>query len=162
MDSGATPPRLDPSLSKYSSNVPVQFIRIFGKNKFASNINLIAAAFSQSTWRSLEAAWNCFISFSVLKGFPSESIDQLAASQFINFMLREKKLKHSTAESYLSSLSTIFKFKRCRLFLPSQLPLKNSSERWKNSGFSGRYSGTFQKSFLLGPSPTNRPRNRHC
>ena len=111
MDSGATPPRLDPSLSKYSSNVPVQFIRIFGKNKFDSNINLIAAAFSQASWRSLEAAWNCFISFTVLKGFPSESINQLSASQFINFMLTEKNLKHSTAESYLSSLSTIFKLK---------------------------------------------------
>ena len=115
------------SLSKFSGNITPNFCKIFGHKSIQCDKNLVYSAFSSASWRSMEAAWNSFISFCKCSNYHSENlISQKFLSDYISFLFLTKKLKHSTVESYLSSLSTIFRIKGvdAKLFYSFQTKLQ--------------------------------------
>ena len=86
--------------------------RIFGNSPPNGNDILISAAFSSASWRSMEAAWNCYKEFLLVsKLLLDKAPCQKVVSDLITWMSVAKKLKHSSIQSYLSSITTILKLK---------------------------------------------------
>ena len=51
------------SISKYSADSNSKLYRMLAENFPDSSKKLLSMAYSNSTWRSYESAWNCFKSF---------------------------------------------------------------------------------------------------
>ena len=65
-------------------------------------------AYSSSTWRSYESAWNCYSSFELESNLNSEwPITQSSLTNFITWCMYTRKLMSSSVQSYVNSLSSI-------------------------------------------------------
>ena len=88
------------------------FSRIFKDSPVMGSKNLMYAAYSTASWRSMEAAWNNWVFFNSSVSMSDHlAPTQKTVSDFVGWLFESKKLKHSTSESYLSSISTILKMK---------------------------------------------------
>jgi hypothetical protein len=130
---------LDPSV-----HVPQHFDNVDVLCKNFSK--LIIASQSDSTWQKHMSAYNAFKKFNVDTGNKASwpaSIETMKC--FIVWCIFEKKLKHSTAESYVSSIQFLHKLQnlQCENFLQDRI-VKNLLTGGENV-------------FLLGnPPPSNR------
>ena len=86
--------------------------KIFGSSVLTGDISLIVSAFSCATWRSLEAAWNSLNSFCTFSKIPVPvHVSQSFLGNYISWLFLSRGLKHSSVESYLSSLHSIFRIR---------------------------------------------------
>ena len=93
---------------KYSVNVNSALLRklesMFSKN----SIKLVSAAFSLSTWRSYEAAWNSFAAFEIfVRTSYTWPLSQHAVNEYISWAANTRKLRSASIQSYLASLASI-------------------------------------------------------
>ena len=65
-ETGAVNPAVNHRLCKLIVSDNVYMSRIFGNSPPNGNDILISAAFSSASWRSMEAAWNCYKEFLLL------------------------------------------------------------------------------------------------
>ena len=105
-------PAVNHRLCKLIMSDNVYMSRIFGNSPPNGNDILISAAFSSASWRSMEAAWNCYKEFLLVsKLLLDKAPCQKVVSDLITWMSVAKNLKHSSIQSYLSSITTILKLK---------------------------------------------------
>ena len=77
---------------------------MFSKN----SIKLVSAAFSLSTWRSYEAAWNSFAAFEIfVRTSYTWPLSQHAVNEYISWAANTRKLRSASIQSYLASLASI-------------------------------------------------------
>ena len=96
------------SISKYSADSNSKLYRMLAENFPDSSKKLLSMAYSNSTWRSYESAWNCFKSFEL----DTSSICQWPLSQshlnsFITWCTFKRNLMASSVDSYVNSLASI-------------------------------------------------------
>ena len=73
---------------------------------------MINAAFTRNTWKKHSSALNCFKNYERYAGKNFEwPLDTLTVNNFCNWALSSKKLKPSTVEAYIDSLSLLHKMK---------------------------------------------------
>ena len=106
-DTGAAPSIPVSSKSQYLYSDEGAFSRILKNSSMMGDKKLLYAAYSSASWRSMEAAWNNWMYYSSNISL-SDHLEpmQKTISEFVGWLFASKKLKHSTIESYLSSVST--------------------------------------------------------
>ena len=111
-DTSAAPSIPVTSKSQYLYSDKGAFSRIFKNSPMMGNKKLLYAAYSSASWRSMEATLNNWMYYSSNISL-SDHLEptQKTISDFVDWLFLSKKLKHSTVESYLSSVSTILKMK---------------------------------------------------
>jgi len=73
---------------------------------------LINAAYTKSTWDKHRAAITCYQKFETSMGKIAQwPLNANNINEFCSWAISEKKLKHSTVESYISSIATLHKLK---------------------------------------------------
>ena len=110
-------PRVDPApaaglspspSTKYSIDVGSNLFKLIAKNFHGDSKILLSMAYSSSTWRSYESAWNCYSSFELESNLNSEwPITQSSLTNFITWCMYTRKLMSSSVQSYVNSLSSI-------------------------------------------------------
>jgi hypothetical protein len=96
------------SARKFSENPNSLCFSNLQKHILESESNLIAAAFSKNSWACMSTASNRYNEFLAVFAM-NHDFTQQKISKFINWCYYEKKLKHSSINSYISSLATICK-----------------------------------------------------
>ena len=98
-------------LNKYSSVPTASLERIFG-GPTDNHFKLVSSAFSSATWKAMEAAWNNLLMYCKSSGqtIPMP-LNQNFVNGFVDWLFSFKKLKHSSVQSYLSSIASILKLK---------------------------------------------------
>ena len=143
------PPIPADSLSKFPCEILSSFCKIFGHKSIQCDKILVSHAFSTATWRSMEAAWNSLSYFCNTKGISVKiPLSQNCLSEYISYLFLSRKLKHSSVESYLSSLSTIFRIKGMDAGVFTSFQTKLQVRGGKN-----------QEYLFLPPSPTRKVMN---
>ena len=110
-------PRVDPApaadpfpspSTKYSINVGSNLFKLIAKKFHGDSKILLSMAYSSSTWRSYESAWNCYSSFELESNLNSEwPITQSSLTNFITWCMYTRKLMSSSVQSYVNSLSSM-------------------------------------------------------
>ena len=93
-DSGVISAKPNNVLNKYNTGFSLPCERIFGSVSDLPK-DLIAPAFSNSSWRAMESAWNNFKAF---ENFSDQAIsfplDQKTVNNLIIWLFKNKKLRH--------------------------------------------------------------------
>jgi hypothetical protein len=90
------------------------------------------AAYSNATWKRMESACNSFkecLSPLVTKTFVP---DQAHLDKYILWAYTVKKLRFATINSYVSSLSTLYKLKGCNTYIFQSFPTKTALKGIRN------------------------------
>jgi hypothetical protein len=94
-----------PAKAKYSAEVSRASDTFIPHNLPASHADLIRASLSTSSWNKHLSAYNCFKEF---QKYSNTQVDFPLSKEnicnFVAFAASKKNLKHSTIESYISSL----------------------------------------------------------
>ena len=108
-DSQQTGPSSSTSnVTKYSDNVKSDLLNLLCKKFNNDSAKLISAAYSQTTWKAYEAAYNSFVTFDICKNRESKwPLTQEILNDYISWATLEKRLKNSTIVTYVASLSSI-------------------------------------------------------
>ena len=108
-------PSVSSSCSKIADTDNFHFTNIFKNSDIAGNPKLISAAYSSASWRCMNSAWNIWISYCSSNSInPNSNLSSPVGARFIEWLYGNKKLKTSSIESYLSSISTVLKLKNLR------------------------------------------------
>ena len=108
-------PSVSSSCSKIADTDNYHFANIFKNSDIAGNPKLISAAYSTASWRSMNSAWNIWILLCSSNSInPNSNLSSPIGARFIEWLYGNKKLKTSSIESYLSSISTVLKLKNLR------------------------------------------------
>ena len=94
--------------TKYSDHVQSSLLEKL-KTKFATeSVKLISAAYSQTTWKTYEAAYNSYVTFEIHRNTVTNwPLTQDNLNDYISWATLQKNLKHSTIVTYMASLSSI-------------------------------------------------------
>ena len=96
------------SVMKYSVDCENKLFRTLAEKFHSNSRNLLSLAYSASTWRSYESAWNCYKNFELDTSEKSQwPISQTCLNNFITWCMYEKKLMASSIQSYVHSLCSI-------------------------------------------------------
>ena len=93
---------------KYSVDCENKLFRTLAEKFHSNSKNLLSLAYSASTWRSYESAWNCYKNFELDTSEKSQwPISQTCLNNFITWCMYKKKLMASSIQSYVHSLCSI-------------------------------------------------------
>jgi len=107
-DSGVRP--IYPSDRKYSDNCRSRLLDRIRTKIGIGPAQLISAAYTNASWKAYESAWNSFKCFEKQTSCNFEwPLNQDALNKYITWACIERKLKSSTVETYIASLSSIHK-----------------------------------------------------
>ena len=94
--------------TKYSDSVHSSLLDKLRAKFHVDSIKLISAAYSHTTWKTYEAAYNSFVSFEVYnKNVVEWPLTQNTLNSYISWATLQKNLKHSTISTYVASLSSV-------------------------------------------------------
>jgi hypothetical protein len=117
---------------KYNTAVTAFIITFLGAN-FATGSGLLKiAAYSNATWKRMESAFNSFnecLSPLLTKNFVPE---QAHIDRYIYWAYTVKKLRFATINTYISSLSTLYKLKGCNCYIFNSFPTKTALKGIRN------------------------------
>ena len=99
---------LKDNFHKYSPYVNSSLLTILSSNMSDNSKQLLSAAFSKSSWKAYESAWNSLHSFEAsTKSKLSWPLSQTTLCEYISWATLYKKLRISTVETYVNSLSSV-------------------------------------------------------
>jgi len=95
-------------MNKYSDSVDSNLFKLICKKFNKNSAKLVSAAYSNSTWKAYEAAFNSFVNFEICKGKDHDwPITQDILNDYIGWTTFDKHLKNSTIVTYVASLSSV-------------------------------------------------------
>ena len=95
-------------ITKYSADSNSKLYRMLAENFPDGSTKLLSMAYSSSTWRSYESAWNCFKSFELDTSSNYQwPISQSQLNSFITWCTFKRNLMASSVESYVNALASI-------------------------------------------------------
>ena len=148
-DSGVISAKPNNVLNKYITGFSLPCERIFGSVSDLPK-DLIAPAFSNSSWRAMESAWNNFKAFEKFSdqaiSFP---LDQKTVNNLIIWLFKSKKLRHSSIVAYLNSLSSILTLKSLDCKILKSYATKIALKGCKNLEFQSEFDTRKRKVMTL-------------
>ena len=107
-DSSAGPTSSQDIVNKYSDSNRSALLNMLEKKFIGGSARLLSAAYSKTTWKAYEAAYNSYFYFEIIKGKGENwPMSQENLNEYISWATLERKLKNSTIVTYVASLLSV-------------------------------------------------------